>query len=334
MGRTNAPRTSLPAIFAATFAVPLAAAAFFGPLTDIAGAAPVTITDAHGRAVEITDTGRVVSVGGSVTEILYALGLEDRIVAVDTTSVYPADALADKPNVGYLRALSPEGLLSTDPTLILAEDDAGPPEAVTILENASVPFVRVPGGTDATGVADKIRFIADVMGVSERGAEMADTIAADLAAVSDVIAQNDTRSKVLFILSLANGRVLAAGEGTSAAAIIEMAGAENALTGFSGYKQVNEEAIIEAAPEIVVMMARGDHAAGPDAVFAHPALTRTPAADHRRLVTMDGLYLLGFGPRIAHAVRDLSAMLYPDLPLPGLDNRPWAKASPSGTTQQ
>jgi len=330
MCNPETPRSAIPARFKAA-----AAAAVLSSLLVAPGhAVSATVTDGHGRTVEVADTGRVVSVGGSVTEILYALGLKDRIVAVDTTSIYPADALASKPNVGYLRALSPEGLLSMDPTLILAEGDAGPTEALEILETASVPFVSVPGGADAEGVADKIRFIAEVMGVPERGAEMADTVTADLEAVRRAIGEHGEPPRVLFVLSLANGRVLAAGEGTSAAAMIELAGAQNALSGFSGYKPVNEEAVIAAAPEVVVMMARGDHAANPETVFAHPALTRTPAAEHRRLVTMDGLYLLGFGPRIAHAVRDLSAQLYPELLLPGLDGRAWADEPPANTGQQ
>ncbi|MEJ8572601.1 heme/hemin ABC transporter substrate-binding protein [Microbaculum marinum] len=292
-----------------------------------ARAEPVSVTDARGHAVEIADSSRVVSVGGSITEILYGLGLEDRIVAVDTTSLYPAEALAEKPNVGYLRALSPEGVLSTDPSLILAEADAGPPEAVELLETASVPFVSAPGGTDPEGVAEKIRFVAKVMSVPEAGEDMAKAVAQDLKTVREAVDGLQDRRRVLFVLSLSNGRIMAAGDGTSAAAMIEMAGADNALTGFTGYKPVNDEAVIEAAPDVIVMMARGDHAAAADEVFAHPALATTPAADGPHLVTMDGLYLLGFGPRVAQAVRDLSHAIYPDAPIPELPERPWAAAS-------
>jgi iron complex transport system substrate-binding protein len=289
---------------------------------------PIEVVDAENRAVIVNDTSRVVSIGGSVTEILYALGLENRVAAVDTTSLYPARVLADKPNVGYMRALSPEGLLSTQPSLILAEEGSGPPEALELLKSASVPFLLVPSRTDATGVVDKIRFIAKAMGVKDRGKLMADAVVADLAKVEDAAAAIDDPAKVLFILSLSNGRIMAAGEGTSAAAMIEMAGARNALTGFTGYKPVNAEAVLEAAPDVVVMMARGDHATSAEEVFAHPALARTPAAANNRLITMDGLYLLGFGPRVAQAVAALTAQIYPDAQQAQLPGRPWAIDTP------
>jgi ABC-type Fe3+-hydroxamate transport system substrate-binding protein len=76
----------------------------------------ITVKDATGRPVAISDATRIVSVGGAVTEILYALGLEQRVIAVDTTSLYPPRALAEKPNVGYMRQLSPEGVLALGPS--------------------------------------------------------------------------------------------------------------------------------------------------------------------------------------------------------------------------
>src|SRR5262245_3812762 len=124
-----------------------------GAIGAVAGARAdaVVIKDAAGRAVEIVDASRIVSIGGAVTEILYALGLEQRIVAVDTTSLYPPRALADKPNVGYMRQLSAEGVLGLSPSLILAIEGAGPKETVAVLERANVPFVSVPDRFDGDG---------------------------------------------------------------------------------------------------------------------------------------------------------------------------------------
>ena len=104
----------------------------------------VTVRDASGRAVAIRDASRIVSVGGAVTEILYALGLESRVIAVDSTSLYPPRALAEKPNVGYMRQLSAEGVLGLGPSLVLAAEGAGPKETIAVLETAAIPFVRVP----------------------------------------------------------------------------------------------------------------------------------------------------------------------------------------------
>jgi iron complex transport system substrate-binding protein len=104
----------------------------------------VTVRDAAGRSVKIKDAGRIVSVGGAVTEILYALGLENRVIAVDTTSLYPPRALAEKQNVGYMRQLSPEGVLGLGPSLVLAAEGSGPTGTIAVLEAASIPFVQIP----------------------------------------------------------------------------------------------------------------------------------------------------------------------------------------------
>ena len=132
-------------------------------------AATIAVRDASGRNVEIRDASRIISIGGAVTEILYALSLDDRVIAVDTTSVYPARALKDKPNVGYMRQLSPEGVLGLAPSLVLAADGAGPNEAISVLESASVPFVRIPDHFTGEGIVERIRLIAAATGTVARG---------------------------------------------------------------------------------------------------------------------------------------------------------------------
>jgi iron complex transport system substrate-binding protein len=119
--------------------------------------------------------------------------------------------------------------------------------------------------------------------------------------------------RILFILSFKDGRILASGSGTAADGIIALAGGVNAIEGFAGYKQLADEAVIGARPDVVLMMDRaGGHATTEAELFAHPALGSTPAGAARRLIRMDGAYLLGFGPRTADAIHDLAAALYGD----------------------
>lgn len=253
----------------------------------------------------------VLALGGSVTEIVYLLGQGGRLVGRDTTSVYPDEARA-LPDVGYLRALSPEGVLSVGPGLIIAEADAGPPETVAALEAASVRMVSVPEATDAAGVGAKIRAVAGALGVAEEGAALAAQVEAEITAAATLAAAEPVKRRAVFVLSAEGGRLLAAGAGTGAAAMLALAGAENALSGFEGYKPVSDEAVAAAAPEVVVMMARGGaHDISADALFALPALSTSPAAEKGALVRLDGLHLLGFGPRTGQAVADLHRALYP-----------------------
>lgn len=258
------------------------------------------------------DASRIVAIGGSVTEIIYALGEEGRLIARDTTSVFPEAAL-ELPDVGYIRQLSPEGVISVDPSLIIALEGSGPPEAVEVLEKASIPMVTVPDRYDREGILEKIRIVGDVLDVEDKAAALTAETDADLKAAEQATADIAERKKVLFVLSLQGGRILASGTNSAADGIISMAGGVNAVTEYEGYKQLTDEAVIEAAPDVILAMDRGgDHETQANDLLAHPAIAATPAAKTGSVVRMDGAYLLGFGPRTAAAVRDLSAALYGD----------------------
>lgn len=256
---------------------------------------------------------RVLALGGAVTETVHLLGQGDRLVARDTTSSYPPEVL-DLPDVGYVRALSPEGVLSVRPDLIIAEEGAGPPETVDILKAAGIPFHQIASGEDAETVIARIEAVADALGTPQAAAAPLAAIRADFAALEAARDGVDQPARVMFILSLQGGRVLAAGQDNGADAMLRLAGAENAVTGFSGYKPLTDEAITAAAPDIILMMNRGeadsDHGASDAALLAMPAISTTPAARQGRVIRMDGLYLLGFGPRTGQAALDLHRALY------------------------
>lgn len=285
-------------------------------------AQPKFVVDAAGRRVEIADASRIVAIGGSVTEILYALGMADRIVGVDQTSTFP-DATGRKPNVGYMRALSAEGVLSLAPTLVLAIEGSGPSDVIEVLTKASVPFVLVPEAHDPEGVLRKIRFIADAIGAQAEGEKVALKVREDFDALSAIRGKIERRRKALFVLAIGGGAPIVGGRDSSAAAIFALAGADNAFDRITGYKPASDEAALAAEPDAIVVMAERGHAMTAEAVFSLPAFAATPAAKAQRLIALPGLYLLGFGPRTAHAARDLVAKLYPELKIPALPARPW-----------
>lgn len=275
------------------------------------GAGVALWTSAGQASQNYERTQNVVSIGGSVTEIVYALDQQHKLVARDTTSIYPFEAMK-LPDVGYIRALSPEGVLSVDPDLIITEDGVGPPEAVEILEAAQIPFVVVPDGYNREAVVEKIRAVGAALDVEDAANLLADQVDADLSAAEAVAAAHSGDPKrVMFILSTQGGRILASGTGTAADGIIQMAGGQNAITEFEGYKPVPAEAITAAAPDVILMMDRdGDHSIDDADLFAMPAMQTTPAAEQGKIVRMNGLLLLGFGPRTAEAVTQLNDHLY------------------------
>ncbi len=258
------------------------------------------------------DASRIASVGGPVTEIVYALGEQDKLVARDSTSLFPDAALA-LPDVGYMRQLSPEGVLSVNPTGLLVIDGSGPKEALDVLKTARVQYIAVPDTYDHEGILTKIRVVGRALGVDAKAEALASEVDAKLKKAEALTADIRERKRVLFVLSMQGGKIMAAGAGTSADGIIRMAGALNALDGIAGYKQVSDEAVITARPDVILMMDRGgDHSASDEELFAHPAMATTPAAASKRLVRMNGGLLLGFGPRAAEAIHDLAVSLYGD----------------------
>lgn len=284
-----------------------------GSCRRLLGALAALVLAGASQASEIKpiDASRLVTVGGAVTEIVFDLGLGDKVVARDTTSLFPGAAMK-LPDIGYMRALSPEGVLSVSPSAILMIEGSGPKETLDVLTKASVPVVVVPEGYDSAAIVAKITTVGRALGVEDKAKILADKVAADVeAAVAEAARVPEAeRKRVLFVLTVQNGKIMAAGSHTAADGILTLAGAINATGGFHGYKPLNDEAVIEARPDVILMMEQGGPSVGDDELLANPAIALTPAGRDRKVIRMNSLTLLGFGPRTAEAVRALSRALY------------------------
>ncbi len=288
----------------------------------VSPSASYKVTDARNREVVIRDSSRIASIGGAVTEVLYAMGLGDRIIAVDQTSTFPPQATS-KPDVGYTRTLSPEGVLSVGPSLILATDGAGPRTTIDVLEQASIPVVMIPEAHDADGVVRKIEMIAAAVGEPEKGRILAEAVRADFDAIEKALGQVKDQPRAVFVMSASGGAAVVGGSETSADAMFRLARITNAMSAIKGYKPAQDEAAMLSEPDAVVVMRDGGQKLDADIIFALPTFLGTPAARDRKLLTYPGSYLLGFGPRTPFAVRDLAVALHPGLEIPELPHRPW-----------
>lgn len=257
---------------------------------------------------------RLVSADGAVTEIVYALGAGGRLVGVDSTSKYPPET-ARLPGIGYQRALSTEGILSLAPDLLLATDAAGPPEALAQIRGAGVAVRQVPDVPTVDGLAEKIRAVAEALGLGPAGETLIAEVRAGLDRVSaGVRSARDGDAgppRVLFLLHLGSGADLCGGRDTVADTVVGLAGGENVLhERVSGYKPVNAEAALEAAPDAILTTRTNlTSLGGVDGVLARAALAATPAGQARRVLAMDGPLLLGFGSRLPEAVAELARLL-------------------------
>lgn len=261
------------------------------------------------RAQASTPIERVVIAGGSLTEIVYALGAERLIVGCDTTSLFP-EAATKLPKIGYFRQLSAEGILALRPQLLLALPDAGPPVVLKQLQAADVRVEIVPEGHRLATVRERILRIGQLLGRDAEARTLVARLDRESAELRELLATaKGAPPRVLFILSH-GGSPQIAGEDTAAAAMIALAGAQLATGGFTGYRPLTPEAAASAAPDAILTTSQGIAALGSmDKILALPGLGLTPAGRARRVVALDALLLLGFGPRSARAARDLALAL-------------------------
>lgn len=249
---------------------------------------------------------RVVSAGGTVTEIVYALDQQSRLVGVDVSSLYPT-AATKLPQVGYVRSLAAEGLLSLAPDLVLTTVDAGPPGVLSQIRGAGVPVSVVPAGATWSAAEARITFVAQALGVADRGQALVAEFRKNRAAAEAKVAQRKTSPRVLFVYSRGAGTMMVSGTGTEAAAIIALAGGTNVVTGYQGYRPLTPEALAAARPDVVLMTTMGLESVG-----GLKGLNQIPgfatAAAGIPVVALDDLLLLGFGPRLPQAVTALEAL--------------------------
>lgn len=256
-----------------------------------------------------TDTSRIVSVGGSLTEIVYALGAENMLAGRDQTSVYP-EAVKKLADVGYMRQLAPEGVLSVNPTGILLLEGSGPQDTLDVLKKASVPMIVVPETFTGESVVRKIEIVGKALGLDDKARMLAAEISSDIEAAEKAAAGHNPRKRVLFVLSAPGGRLMASGTGTAADGMIKLAGGENVVSEYHGYKQLTDEAVEKTAPDMILIMDTGADGMTPESLMKNPVIAATPAGRDGNIVSMEASYLLGFGQRTGAAIRGLSAKLY------------------------
>jgi len=248
----------------------------------------------------------IVSLGGDVTEIVYALGEGKHVACVDTTSLYPA-AVHSVRKVGYLRTLSAEGVLSCRPDVIVAAEGAGPASAMDQLTAAHIPVARVAADKTPDAVQKKITLIAKSLGVPQRGKALNETFRADMAKTNATLAQYKNAPRTLFLMAHGPGGAMAAGTGTAADAMLKLAKATNVASGFSGYKPLTPEAAAALKPDVIIIDDYSLKSLGGLAAFSkRPEIALTPAAKKGRIKALDTMFILGFGPRTPQAIAALA----------------------------
>jgi iron complex transport system substrate-binding protein len=256
------------------------------------------------------NTRRIVSVGGALTEIVFALQANADLVGVDTTSIYPESA-RKLPSVGYARSLSAEGILALAPTQVIATEDAGPPAVLRQLSASGIAVNVLAANHRFEGLNERIKRVGELTGRVAQATAIQQTLQQEWARARAQVAQHMTKpARVLFVLAHTPNQVMVAGTDTSAQAMLDYAGATNAINGFTGYKPLTPEAVIAAQPDVVLLTDQGLNVAGGlDGILKLPGLEQTAAGRNRRVISLEAMFLLGFGPRLPAAVSALDAAI-------------------------
>ena len=266
---------------------------------------------------------RLIVVDGSLTEIVYALDAADQLVAVDSTSVYPA-AARKLPNVGYMRALSAEGILSTRPSMVITSTDAGPPPVMALLRASGVPIQTVTLENSVDGLFAKVDQVGRLVGKAAAAEQLKQQIADKLTALQPMMDGKITlagkKPRALIFLGMQANQFMVAGKGTKAQAVMDILHIDNAAEDIHGYKPFSREAVIAADADLIIIASHGGN--NPQSLAKGFAFTK--AAKNNRIAMLDSGLLLGFGPRLPKALQRVSELAYGE---PTANNREGAASA-------
>lgn len=243
---------------------------------------------------------RIISLNGALSEILCALGAEPQIVGVDITSNYPA-VLQQKTKVGHNRNISAEGVLSLQPTLVLSFDNQLNPQLLDQLKAAKIKTVVIKQDLSVAGTRQLIAQVATAIGTPAKATAVQQIFDKQMAAVKTTA----LHKKVLFIYARGAGAMSVCGTGTSIDKMMQLAGAENAMT-FADFKPLSSEALVAANPDIILLFDSGlSSIGGIDGLLKMPGVAQTAAGKNKKVIAMDGELLSGFSIRLPQAIQEL-----------------------------
>jgi iron complex transport system substrate-binding protein len=276
---------------------------------------PVAFTDKDNKTVNVKDVSRIIPLNGDIAEVVWALGLGDKVVGVDVSATYPAEA-SKLPSIGYQRTLSAEGIIALNPTVIVGSETAGPPEVIEQIKAVGIPVVLIKSTTTLDGVGGKIRGIAKALGVPNRGEALAKSTEKEIQDALALAAKATDQPKVafLYLRGATTQQIMGAGSGADSLITGAKGIDVGATSGIQGSKPITPESLVAAQPDVLLVLTAGlQSVGGVDGLINIPGVAQTPAGQNRRVIDMDDQYLLGLGPRTGQALMDLVKFLHPGI---------------------
>ena len=253
------------------------------------------------------DPSRIVSIGSSITEIIYFLNSQDQIIAIDITSNFPEDA-KKFPSVGYIRNLSAEGLLSTNPSIIISEDDIGPKNIIKQIQDTKTELRIIPEEQTLNGIIQKIQCVGNIIGQQEEAEKkISSEINPVINKIKEIKREKDLSNiKIMMILSTEGNSTVVAGANTSGDSFIKMLGATNIFESINGWKAVTAETILLKNPDYIIIPEKDLHKqSNVNTISENVILKETNAGKNNGYIIKDGMAILGYGPRTIFTLMDV-----------------------------
>ena len=264
------------------------------------------ISNVHANCNKAKNSNSIVVAGGSITEIIYFLNLQNKLVGVDVTSNYPLNA-KKLPSIGYIRNLSIEGLLSLKPNLILAEESIGPPIIVKQLNKTSVEFRIIKNNYTIDGINEKFLCISKILDIEIKNNINYKKFINNVKKLKSFVKNNNKEKKdILLILMMKGTSPIIAGKNTSGDGFIKMIGQNNSMSKVSGWKPVSSEQILIANPNYIIVTKRAlKDFTSIEKFLKLPGISSTKAAKNKNVFIKDGMSLLGYGPRTINVAKEI-----------------------------
>tara|TARA_B100000674_G_scaffold90401_1_gene63011 strand:+ start:971 stop:2029 length:1059 start_codon:yes stop_codon:yes gene_type:complete len=269
---------------------------------------PVTITDAVGNTITITSVERIIPLDGSVAEVVFALDLGANVVATDRSATWPPEA-SELPQIGYQRSLLAEPIAGFTPTVLIGTEIAGPEKTLDDLRRLGYPVVIVPSEATMQGPAEKIRAVAEALGVPNRGEELATEMEKTIVSNTQVF-EEDMRPVVAALYIRGTGTQLVLGRDSATHWLINAAGGKNVadILDIDQYKTITAESLLRAEPDILLVPSAGlESVGGVDGLLEVGGISQTSAGINRAVLAYDDQLLLGNGPRTGDLLKQLAA---------------------------
>lgn len=248
---------------------------------------------------------KIVSLNGSITEVLAALGEQTNLVGVDVTSTYPENIKETAKDLGHVRSISIENVLALKPTIVYGTAKDLSNEQIEQLKNAGIKVETIHQDYSVDGTKSFVEAIAKTL-QKENYKAINETIDTEIKELKPLT----TTPKVLFIYARGAGTLMVAGKNTPMEKIIAIAGGVNAVNDFEDFKPLTPEALVKSNPDYILLFDKGlESVGGIDGILKIEGVSATNAGKNKKIIAMDGQLLSGFGPRVGKAAVQLNQLI-------------------------